>query len=300
MPLRILIVGATGLLGEACARILAQKEAVEVIAVTRNEVDLEDLEAVRGFFYGTDFDVLINAAAISGLEACLAEPEKAMSINALAPEIMAGISDQKGAKMIQISTDYVFSGEQDVKVSEDCQPAPISVYGKTKHEAEVKVMQQSSNALVARVSWLFGKGRASFVDQVIETVLKGEVCEFIADKYSVPNYCDDLVEIMWELIKQDAKGVIHLTNDADPESWHSYAEKIIKSAKNLGMAKSYSQAVIKVRLSEAAFFKEKRPRHTAMISNRLSNEYSIDTRIWKEGMVEYLQWKLEHYLTNGR
>ena len=109
----------------------------------------------------------------------------------------------------------------------------------------------------------------------------------------MPNYCDDLAQALAELLVRDddkkASGVIHLTNQAEPESWHSYAKKIVDFAYHLGLTKSYSQSILSTNLADAHFFKEARPRHTAMISNRLSREFGVEVRNWKRGLEEYLQ-----------
>ncbi len=300
--MKIAIIGAKGLLGEACLRVMALKTGVETIGITREDLDLKNQSAVREYMSALDYDVCIYAAAISGLEDCLENPVDAMKVNALAPEVIATISQEKGAKMVYISTDYVFDGDDNTRPDEDARVCPINAYGKSKREGELRVMRESSEALVCRVSWLFGRGRHTFVDQVVKTMQAGEEASYIGDKFSVPNFCDDLAQALIELLIKDdqkiASGILHLLNSAEPESWYSFAKEVAYHANHLGLTKSYSQSILNSDLAEAYFFKEARPRHTAMISKRLSEEFGIKIRKWEQGLEEYLKWRRDHDLTN--
>jgi len=141
---KVAIVGASGLLGEACI-------------VTRDAVDLKDLSEVEKYMQSLEYDVCVYTAARSGLEDCRENPVDSMRVNALSPERIAAISNEKGARMIYISTDYVFDGREDTRPSEDNKVIPISVYGKSKYEGEKRVMKMCEDALICRVSWLFGR-----------------------------------------------------------------------------------------------------------------------------------------------
>lgn len=293
---KIVIIGTNGLLGEACSRLLS--DDYEVIPLTRAEVDLADADQLSCLLNHLDFDFLINTAAMSGLEACLDNPELAEQVNTAAPRVMAEICQQKGAKMMQVSTDYVLDGRENVIHEETSATRASGVYSRTKLEAEQAVMQVCEDSVIARVSWLFGHGRATFVDHVINTALAGEVGCYISDKLSVPNFCDFLVPVMGELLESDAKGVIHLTNDADAESWFSYAEKIIQVAINLGMLNNNSNLLVQNNMEGNLSFREERPRYTAMRPKRLSEELGLAVRDWKVGLERYLRQKSENSLTN--
>jgi len=295
---RIVITGASGLLGEACCRLL--KDDFVVIPLTRSDVDLADGDQLVDLLSDLEFDCLINTAAMSGLEQCLDNPELANKVNTNAPRIMADICQQNGAKMIQISTDYVLEGREDVIHEETSLTRGSGVYSRTKLEAEREVMFACENSIVARVSWLFGYGRETFVDQVVNTVLAGDDGCYISDKFSVPNFSDYLVPVMRKLLESDLTGIVHLSNDAGPESWYSYAQKILRVAINLGILNDNLTAIGKSNLDEIAFFKEERPRHTAMRPKRLSEELNAKVRNWESGVKEYLQRKYENSLTNEK
>eukprot|EP00112_Aurelia_sp_Birch-Aquarium-sp1_P006782 Seg17406.1 transcript_id=Seg17406.1/GoldUCD/mRNA.D3Y31 product="Spore coat polysaccharide biosynthesis protein SpsK" protein_id=Seg17406.1/GoldUCD/D3Y31 len=292
---RVLVFGSGGLLGEACARLFA--EHTEVRALTRNDVDLTDIESLKRLLEGEVFDVLINAAAMAGLEQCMEAPEDAYKVNVEAPAMMADVARRKEASFVHFSTDYVFDGESEERPDENSKPCPINVYGKTKLEGEHAVLNANADALVCRVSWLFGSGRGSFVDQVIKTIQDGKEVTYISDKVSLPNYCDDLVQVLMKLLEKKASGVLHLSCDSEPESWYSYALEVVKTAKSLGLINEKNIKIHPLALSDATFFKEKRPKHTAMLTRRLLEEFGIKVPCWKDGLTRYLQICKENQLT---
>lgn len=293
---RIVITGAQGLLGEACYRLL--KDEYEVITLTRDEVDLTDAGKLSDLLSGLEFDFLINTAAMSGLEQCLDQPEKAEQVNTDAPRIMAEICHQKGAKMLQISTDYVLDGRENIIHDETSRTRGSGVYSKTKLAAEQAVMQGCEDSIIGRVSWLFGYGRETFVDQVVNTARAGEQASYIWDKFSVPNFSDDLVTVMSQLLESELTGIVHLTNDAEPETWFSYAEKVTRIAIDLGILNDDLNLTDKSNLDDITFFKQERPRHTAMLPKRLSEELNVRVRNWQYGVREYLLRKHGNPLTN--
>jgi dTDP-4-dehydrorhamnose reductase len=235
---------------------------------------------------------------MSGLEQCLDLPEKAMLVNTAAARVMAEICHKKGSKMLQVSTDYVLDGRENIIHEETSRTRVSGVYSETKLAAEQAVMQACENSLIGRVSWLFGYGRETFVDQVVNTALAGERACYIWDKFSVPNFCDDLVPVLSELLESDLKGVVHLTNDAVPETWFSYAEKIMRIAMNLGILNDDLSLIDKNNLDDITFFRQDRPRYTAMRPKRLSEELNTRVRNWEFGLKEYLIKKYENSLTN--
>ena len=292
---RIVIIGGKGLLGEACTRLL--KDEYLVTSLTRTDVDLADSNKLSDVLNGLEFDFLINCAAMSGLEQCLGHPEKAMQINTNAPRIMAEICNHKGSKMMQISTDYVLDGRKNIIHDENSNTRGSGIYSQTKLAAEQAVMQACEKSVIGRVSWLFGYGRETFVDQVVNTALAGERACYIADKFSVPNFSDDLVPVIRELLESELTGVVHLTNDAEPESWYSYAEKVLQVALSLGLLNKGLNLIDRSNLEEITFFKQERPRYTAMKPRRLSEELNTRVRNWESGVREYLSRKYENSLT---
>ena len=141
-----------------------------------------------------NFDVLINAAAFTNVDACETERDRAFRINAEAPGVLAEICNEKDAKLIHFSTDYVFDGEKRAPYTEEDQANPISAYGESKLAGEKNVLAADDGHLVVRVSWVFGPDRPSFVDAMIKRAQQDEKIDAISDKFSTPTYTHDIAQ----------------------------------------------------------------------------------------------------------
>jgi len=289
--MRVLLTGSTGRLGGAFLTLWGNDPDIDLQLMTRQDVDLSESEAVAGFLREQDFDVLVNPAAMSGLEECLDFPDQAQSVNVQTPRVMAQVCQERGARFVHFSTDYVFDGKEEGRKTEDDPTGAVNTYGKTKQAGERAVLDASPDSLVCRVSWLFGPTtleRPSHFDNVLEQALSGGEQRLIEDKYSIPTYTHDIVEWVRVLLSHKTSGVYHLCNRGEPESWLSYAEKVcqlaIKNGDDLG-----DYQLIGMVLEEAHFFREKRPKHTAMLPSRLVDEGLARPRHWLEAAEVYLK-----------
>src|SRR5438046_935687 len=180
--MKIVIVGAGGRLGSALMR--EYRERFDVTGVNRAHVDLSNLDEMREKLRAKNFDVLINAAAFTNVDLCETQRDQAFLINAEAPRVLAEICRNKNAKLIHFSTDYVFDGEKRRPYVESDSANPISVYGESKRAGEQLVLQTADRHLVARVSWVFGPDRPSFIDGVIQRAQDNEEDAAIGDKFA--------------------------------------------------------------------------------------------------------------------
>jgi dTDP-4-dehydrorhamnose reductase len=207
MKTKVLILGSTGRLGGALRRHYGGRH--ELSCPARHDISLGEPDALNAALQSMDFDILVNCAGITSPDACEREPGLAARINHESPVVMADECQRRGARMIQISTDYVFGGEGREPLAEDAAAEPINVYGRTKRDAEIGVLAACPSALVARVSWLFGGG-GSFPDQVLRDLREGREVQAIDDKWSVPTSVDTVagwLESLWSL---GTSGLIHL------------------------------------------------------------------------------------------
>lgn len=283
----IAIFGAAGLLGEAFSRKLKQ-DGHSVLEWTRRDVDLSDVDLLRQFLATRQFDLLINTAGMTSLEACLDHPDEAKLVNSIAPEIMAESCREKGCRFVHFSTDYVFSGEAEFAYSETHKASPISQYGRTKLNGEMAVLEAYPDSLVCRVSWLFGHGRDSFVDQVVQASLVGAEQYYISDKWSVPNFADDLVSPCLSLVSKRKTGLFHLSNSSGAASWLTYAEEIVTQLEKLQLVKEGSVILQAVMLDEVSAFRESRPRRTCLQVDKLEAELCEGVGPWRKGLTDYL------------
>ena len=168
--MKIVVLGAGGRLGAALVREFRPKYDVAVF--DHAQLDLSNLEDLREKVGATTFDVLINAAAFTNVDACETERDRAFLINVEAPGVLAEICNEKDAKLIHFSTDYVFDGEKRAPYIEEDQANPISAYGESKLAGEKNVLAAEDGHLVVRVSWVFGPDRPSFIDAMIKRAQK--------------------------------------------------------------------------------------------------------------------------------
>src|SRR5947207_10401948 len=196
--MKIVIIGAGGRLGAALVR--EYRDRFEVAGFNRAQFDLSNLDRVRKKVRGTNFDVLINAAAFTNVDLCETERDRAFTINGEAPGIVAEICRQKGAKLIHFSTDYVFDGEKRAPYTEEDEAKPISVYGESKLAGEKNVLATENRHLVVRVSWVFGPDRPSFIDGIIKRAQENREVDAITDKFSAPTYTVDITEMIGRVL----------------------------------------------------------------------------------------------------
>ena len=292
--MRVLLTGSTGRLGGAFLSLWGKQEGVEVIAPGREQADLSDPEGLRAYLRAIDFDVLVNAAAITDLEQCPKDPELTRRVNAESPRVMAEVCREKGVRrtrLVHFSTDYVFSGEQSGMKTEEDATGPVNIYGKTKEAGERAVLEADESALVCRVSWLFGPtpaGRPYHFDNVLTRAEAGELQHLIADKFAMPTYTHDIVSWVELLLQAQSSGIYHLCNSGEPESWFSYAQKVCELARRAGYAVDAGKLVA-TSIEDAVFFSEERPVHTAMSPARLVREGIATPRDWLEAAEVYLK-----------
>src|SRR5215468_3322495 len=184
--MKIVILGAGGRLGAALMR--EYQEKYDIAAFDHAQLDLASLDDVRGTLGAMNFDVLINAAGFTNVDACETERDRAFLINAEAPGVLVEICNAKDAKLIHFSTDYVFDGDKRAPYTEEDEANPISLYGESKLAGEKKVLAAGDRHLIVRVSWVFGPYRPSFIDAMIKWAHQAEKIDAISEKFSTPTY----------------------------------------------------------------------------------------------------------------
>jgi dTDP-4-dehydrorhamnose reductase len=236
--MKILITGSNGQLGNELADILATGKSeigtigsayhgAEVTSIDVDELDITNSQAVSEYVKSGNFDLIINCAAMTNVDACETNREITLKVNALGPRNLAIAASETGAKYIQISTDYVFGGNATVPYAEWDLPAPATVYGKAKWLGEKYVTEVCSRAFVIRTSWLYGYVGNNFVKTIIGLAEKNESINVVADQLGNPTHANDLAHHIFKIALTDDYGIYHCTGNGIV-SWHEFATEIVR------------------------------------------------------------------------
>ena len=207
--MRVLITGGRGQLGRALSAALTGDE---VSAPGHDELDITNEAAVRETLERTAADVVIHAAAWTDTAGCERDPERAMLVNAGGAGIVAEVCASSGARMIHVSSNEVFDGEADRPYAEDAQVRAINEYGRSKLEGERAVAAASPGHAIVRTSWLYGPGRVSFPEKILQAARSGGSLRGVTDEIASPTWTVDLAEAIARLIRREPSGIYHLTN----------------------------------------------------------------------------------------
>lgn len=285
--MKIAVTGVSGRLGSALAEGLGTR--FEVLGLDRAALELADPDGIPARLAEHRFEVLIHPAALTSPDAAEDDPELAERVNAEAPGVLAAECRRRGARMIQISTDYVFGGEAPGMRAEDDPTAPAGVYGRSKLAGERAVLAAFPGACVARVCWLYGPGRPGFPEQVIERARRGERLELIDDKFSLPTWVPDLVDWIRVLVERpELAGVVHAAPSGEPASWYDWGMAALEEAVACGLLEAMPE-LGRNSLEGCGLFRAPRPRHTAMANGRLAGILGAPPADWREALRRHLR-----------
>ena len=283
--MKIVILGAGGRLGAALMH--ECREKYDLAGFDHAQLDLTNLDDVGAKLRGMNFDVLINAAAFTNVDACETERDRAFLINAEAPGILAEICNEKDARLIHFSTDYVFDGEKRAPYTENDQANPISAYGESKLAGEKFVLAAGDRHLVVRVSWVFGPDRPSFVDAMIKRAQKEEKVDAISDKFSTPTYTHDIARMLPQFFERDvAGGILHFAN-AGKCSWQEYAQWALDCCRDAGIPLK-GTTVGALQLSEMTNWVARRPVYSVLSTAKYTELTGTAPRAWREAVSDYI------------
>jgi dTDP-4-dehydrorhamnose reductase len=282
--MKIAIIGSGGRLGAALAREYARD--FEVTSYDRRQLDLSQLDRVRSALAGAKFELLINCAALTNVDYCESHREEAFVVNAEAPRLLAEVANEKSAKLVHFSTDYVFDGKKTDPYVEEDKAVPLSVYGGSKLQGERRVLEVSSQHLVVRLSWVFGPDKPSFIDQIIQRARENDVVTAVADKFSAPTYTIDVASWLHLAIDKNANGTLHLANNGGC-SWQEWAQYAIDVCRSRGLPLK-AERVGAVWLGDMKNFVAQRPVLTVLSTAKFTALAGVQPRHWREAVTEYI------------
>ncbi|GAB7389184.1 dTDP-4-dehydrorhamnose reductase [Bacillaceae bacterium] len=225
---KVLVTGANGQLGKDMVEVLLQR-GYECIGCGRNQLDITDMEMVKEVVQSIRPDVIIHAAAYTKVDVAESEPEKAFLVNAWGTRNMSVAAESIGAKLVYISTDYVFNGNATMPYQEFSPTAPINVYGASKLAGEQMVRDFHTRFFIVRTSWVYGRYGQNFVKTMLDLAKKNQTLKVVHDQIGSPTYTVDLAKKIEELIRTDRYGIYHISNSGQC-SWYKFAKSIFKIA----------------------------------------------------------------------
>jgi dTDP-4-dehydrorhamnose reductase len=274
--MKVTIFGASGLLGKA---LMHEWNGDEVIGLGSREVDIRDADKVRQVVEKARPDWIVLAAAYTNVDGCESQPDLAFAVNRDGAVNVAEAAKRAGAKLVFLSSDYVFDGKKTSPYETDDARNPQSVYGRSKAEAEVWLLDVLPECCIARTSWLFGTGGKCFPDTILKLASSRPALDVVNDQRGCPTYSVDLARAIIELCRKDARGIVHLTNVGEC-SWYEFAREIVKGA---GLA-TEMRPVSSQQMARPA----PRPAYSVLSSKSLL-QYGVALPIWQDALRRYLQ-----------
>ncbi|MEP7201951.1 MAG: dTDP-4-dehydrorhamnose reductase [Ilumatobacteraceae bacterium] len=239
--MRVLVTGAGGQLGIDLVR-CCETAGDDVTAASRGDLDITDRGAVHGAVSFLRPEVVINCAAWTAVDACEGDPNRALAHNGLAVRWLAESCDNTGARLIQISTDYVFDGTLDRPYNEWDEPAPQSVYGATKLSGEREAMTLGTAAAIVRTSWVCSQNGSNMVKTIMRLADQHPELTFVDDQVGHPTFTADLAPMI-RLIAVDRRSGIHHVTNQTATTWYGFARDVVAAmGKNPDMVRPISTA----------------------------------------------------------
>jgi len=278
---RILVIGAKGMLGRDLMGILhstCSKDEIigwdiEEIDIQKEDESITKIEKLRP-------EIVIHIAAYTDVDGCELDKEKAFAVNAEGTKHVALAASKCDAKMVYLSTDYVFDGEKREPYSESDPPHPLNVYGHSKLKGEQYVQEGVKDSLIIRTQWLYGPFGRNFVDSILQQAKVKSALSIVKDQLGSPTYTLDLARAISELIRVEARGIFHVTN-SDFCTWHAFAETILKLA---GVNRVKVLPISSKELGRPAT----RPSYSVLSGQKLKKETGLTMRSWTEALKDYL------------
>jgi dTDP-4-dehydrorhamnose reductase len=274
--MKAMIFGATGLLGKALVR---EWSGDEVIGLGSDAVDIRDAAGVREAVQKSLPEWIVLAAAYTDVDGCEAHADVAFLVNRDGAVNVAQAAKQARVKLLFLSSDYVFDGKKTSPYEVSDARNPQSVYGRSKAEAEVRLLEVLPETCIARTSWLFGAGGKCFPDTILKLAASRPTLDVVSDQRGCPTYSVDLARAIISLCRADARGIVHVTNSGNC-SWFEFAQEIVKDA---GLAVEV-RPVCSAQMARPA----PRPAYSVLSATSLQH-YGIEMPEWKDALRRYLK-----------
>jgi dTDP-4-dehydrorhamnose reductase len=281
--MKVWIVGSQGLLGKEVER-LCKEEKIDFISTSRKEADICELTPLLRLASMEAVTHIINCAAFTNVDAAEKEAQMAYRINAMGPENLGIVGHKIGAKVVHVSTDYVFDGQKNEPYEERDQCKPLGVYAHSKWMGENRLLEQLPTACIVRCSWLFGKNGKNFLSSLLSRLSTDEELRIASDQTSKVTYTRDLAKVLLALLCHS--GIFHFANQGELSRFQM-AEVMFEEAKKrkIPLACRSLVPILSAELTTQAI----RPSYSVLSTEKIERVLGKSPRKWQETVHEYLQ-----------
>jgi dTDP-4-dehydrorhamnose reductase len=282
----IWIIGDKGMLGAELSEVM--NEAGLAFIGSDRECDIADIENLRAFGEGKAFKWIVNCSAYTAVDKAEDEEDLARRINALGAENIAMYAKESGARMIHLSTDYVFSGTASRPYLENDPIEPVDAYGRTKAEGEALIREALSEHFIIRTAWLYGRFGGNFVATMLRLMAEKPEIGVVADQIGSPTWARDLSLAILRIIESDSKafGTYHFTDEGSI-SWFDFAKEI--QALGIEFGKLSKTVPIKSLTTAQYPTKAKRPAYSVLSKEKIKSVLGCEVPEWKESLRRYFE-----------
>ncbi len=277
--MRILVTGASGQLGYDVEREL-ERRGIEHLGTSSRELDITDREAVERLMAAYRPDAAIHCAAYTKVDLAEDEPERCWAVNADGTRNLAAACREIGAKLLYISTDYVFPGTGEQFRRTDDPVSPVNTYGRSKLAGELAVQSLLEKYFIVRISWVFGKNGNNFVKTMLRLAETKAELSVVCDQIGSPTYTADLAPLLCDMVQTERYGVYHATNEGTC-AWSEFAEAIFELAGR--------QVVVHPIPTSAYPTRAARPLNSRMSKECLHSNGFQELPEWKNALARYLK-----------
>jgi dTDP-4-dehydrorhamnose reductase len=291
--MKFLLLGRNGQVGFELRRALAPLG--EVAAFDFPACDLTVPDSIRGIINAVAPQVIINAAAYTAVDTAEASPQLARAINAVAPGIIGAEAKKIGARVIHYSTDYVYDGTKTTPYLESDESHPLGVYGLTKRDGDVALMESGAEYFIFRTSWVFGAHGANFVKTVLRLGAERDKLNVVADQFGAPTSAalladataQVLAQLRWRAPADAPSGIYHLTA-AGETSWHGFAQAILRGGVSRRLTLKLKPEAVRAITTGEYPLPARRPTNSRLDTNRFRSTFGLTLPHWQSGLDHVL------------
>lgn len=282
----IWIIGDKGMLGSEVMREF--KKAGLAFVGSDRDVDFLTPTALETFAAANAVTAIVNCAAYTAVDKAEDEPELCARLNIEGPENLAKLANKINARLIHISTDYVFDGNSKKPYHEDDPVNPTGVYGRTKAEGEKAIFAAFPKAIILRTAWLYGEYGNNFVYTMLKLMCKKDEVGVVADQRGTPTWAKDLAKSLISVLNnhEEKRGIYHFTDEGDI-SWYDFAVKIYDTGKELGILNRNCRIIPLT--TDQYPTKTRRPKYSVLSKDKILQNFDVSVPSWDESLVSFMK-----------